>query len=88
MLNYYLKEEYINEVLTLLVKENSEEYYVQMAIAWALSVCLVKYYDKTIEVMKNSNLNLVTYNKALQKACESYRISEEKKEELRNLKKK
>lgn len=87
ILSYYIKEEYIDEVLELLVKENSTKYYVQMAVAWALSICLIKYYDKTMKALKNSNLNVVTYNKALQKACESYRIPQEKKEELRQLKK-
>lgn len=87
ILSYYITDQYIDEVLNLLVNENSEEYYVYMAVSWALSVCLVKYYDKTLDVMKSSNLNKITYNKALQKACESYRITAEQKQELRLLKK-
>lgn len=87
MLSHYINDDYIDEVLDILVNENSEEYYVYMAVAWALSVCLIKYYDKTLKVMKGSNLNKITYNKALQKACESYRISDEKKLELRRMKK-
>lgn len=86
MLNYYLKDEYIDEVLELLVNETCEDYYVYMAVAWALSVALVKYYDKTLNAMINSNLNRITYNKAIQKACESYRITKEQKEELKKLK--
>lgn len=87
MLSYYLKDEYIDEVLELLVNENSKDYYVYMAVAWALSVALVKYYDKTLSEMIHSDLNQITYNKAIQKACESYRITKEQKEELRKLKK-
>lgn len=87
MLSYYINDKYIDEVLALLVNEDSEDYYVYMAVAWALSVCLVKYYNKTLQVMKISNLNKITYNKAIQKARESYRITEEQKEALRKLKK-
>jgi len=86
MLSYYMKDEYIDEVLKLLLLENSQDHYVYMAVAWALSVALVKYYDRTLSVMKTSKLNTVTYNKAIQKACESYRITKEQKEELRGLK--
>lgn len=85
MLSYYLKDEYIDDVLKILTNENSQDYYVYMAVAWALSVALVKYYDKTLKVMQNSELNSITYNKAIQKACESYRITQEQKEELRKL---
>lgn len=87
MLDYYLNDDYIDEVLEILVNESSEDYYVYMAVAWALSVALVKYYDKTLGVMINSRLNVITYNKAIQKACESYRITKEQKEELKKLKK-
>lgn len=86
MLDYYINDTYIDEVLEILVSENSKDYYVYMAVAWALSVCLIKYYDKTKKAMQNSNLNIKTYNKALQKACESYRITEKQKEELRKIK--
>lgn len=87
MLSYYITDEYIDKVLELLVNENSQDYYVYMSVSWALSVCLVKYYDKTLEAMKNSDLNKITYNKALQKACESFRITKEQKIVLKMYKK-
>ena len=58
-----------------------------MAIAWAISICLIKYYDKTIKYLKKAKLDDWTYNKSLQKAIESYRISDEQKEYLRKMKK-
>ena len=60
-----------------------------MAIAWAISICLIKYYDKTIKYLKSKECKLdnFTYNKSLQKARESYRISKEQKEELQKMKK-
>ena len=58
-----------------------------MAIAWAISVALVKFYDDTIKYLKLSNLDEFTYNKAIQKAIESYRITDEQKNILRKMKK-
>ena len=58
-----------------------------MAVAWAISFCLIKFYDKTIEYLKNSKIDKFTYNKSIQKAIESYRITKEQKEFLRTLKK-
>ena len=58
-----------------------------MAVAWAISVCLVKFYYETVEYLKTADLDKFTYNKAIQKAIESYRISDERKQDLRKMKK-
>lgn len=84
---YFLNDEYINDVLEKLTNCNSELYYVQMAVAWALSVCFVKYYDKTLTVFKNCQLNKFTFNATIQKCVESFRIDKDKKEYLKTLKK-
>ena len=86
LLDYYIDEEHINIVLILCENVENEGYYVKMAVAWAISICLIKYYDVTKQYLKNSKLDDFTYNKSLQKALESYRISESKKIELRNMK--
>ena len=86
LLDYYIDEEHINIVLNLCENVKNECYYVKMAVAWAISICLIKYYDVTKQYLKNSKLDDFTYNKSLQKALESYRISESKKIELRNMK--
>lgn len=86
ILDYYINNEYIDEVLKILGDIKSDKYYIQMANAWAISACLVKYYDKTIEFLKNSTLDKFTYNKAIQKAIESYRITEDRKEILKIMK--
>ena len=59
-----------------------------MANAWAVSLCLIKYYDETIKYLKSKTCKLddFTYNKALQKARESFRITNEQKEELQKMK--
>ena len=85
LLFYYLNDDYIDEVLKLINSIKSEDYYVKMANAWLISICLVKYYDKTVKFLKSCQLDDWTYNKALQKAIESYRIKD--KEILRKMKK-
>ena len=84
LLFYYLNDDYIDEVLKLINSVKSEDYYVKMANAWLISICLVKYYDKTVKFLKSCQLDDWTYNKALQKAIESYRIKD--KETLRKMK--
>ena len=88
LLNYYINDTYIDKVLNILLNIKNEEYYVKMAISWGISICLIKYFDKTIEFLNTNKyiLDKWTYNKALQKGLESYRISKENKEILRNMK--
>lgn len=86
LLDYYIDEENIDEVLEIYNSINSDYYYVKMAVAWGLSFCLIKFWDKTIESLKNSKIDDFTYNKAIQKGIESYRISEENKKILRKMK--
>ncbi len=88
ILDYYIEEKYLEEIFRIFNNIQSEYYYVKMAIAWAISICLIKYYDKTINYLKNnSKIDKWTYNKSLQKAIESYRITKDQKELLKNMKK-
>ncbi|MBQ9519138.1 MAG: DNA alkylation repair protein [Firmicutes bacterium] len=86
LLSYYINDEYIDSTLKLLKKVKHEGYYAKMAVAWALSVAFVKYYKKTREFIQTNKFDKFTHNKAIQKACESYRVTDEQKEELRKLK--
>lgn len=88
ILDFYIEEEYLQKNFKIFDNINSQDYYVQMAVAWAISICLIKFYDETIKYLSNANLDTFTYNKALQKAIESYRITDENKEKLRQMKKK
>lgn len=88
ILDYYIEEKYLEEIFRIFNNIQSEYYYVKMAIAWAISISLIKYYDKTINYLKNnSKIDKWTYNKSLQKAIESYRITKDQKELLKNMKK-
>ena len=87
ILDYYIDEEYLKEDFKIFDDIKHEGYYVKMSVAWAISVCLIKYYEDTLEYLKKSKIDNWTYNKAIQKAIESYRISDERKQELRKIKK-
>ena len=87
ILDYYIEKEYLSKIFRIFNETKSEYYYVKMAVAWAISICLIKYYDETLEYLKNTNIDVFTYNKALQKGIESYRIDDIKKQTLRKMKK-
>ena len=85
LLNYYIEKERLEEIFEILKNIKSERYYVQMAVAWALSVCLVKYYDETYEFIKNNKLSKFVLLKTISKANDSYRLTKEQKEKLKEL---
>ena len=87
ILDYFIKEEYLQEIFEIFEKVKSDKYYVQMAEAWAISICLIRFYDETIEYLNKCTIDNFTYNKAIQKALESYRINDEQKKFLKSLKK-
>lgn len=90
LMDYFIDEEHIETNLDLLENINHEGYYVKMAVAWALSVCFVKYPEATRAFFKkeSNKLDDFTYNKAIQKIRESYRASKEDKDYLNQLKRK
>ena len=88
MLNYYITEEYIDIVLKSLDKISHDGYYVKMAVAWAVSICFIHFEDKTMDFLKNNNLDDFTYNKSLQKICESLRVNKDTKILIKSMKRK
>lgn len=86
ILNYYIEEEYLEEVFKMLNSINNEAYYVKMAKAWAIQVAFVSFPVESIKFLENNKLDDWTYNKALQKILESYKVSEETKQIIRNMK--
>ena len=86
-LNYYLTEEYIDKILDQIDKIMNQEYYAQMAIAWLISFAYIKQKEKTKKYIIQNKLDKFTQNKAIQKICESYRVSEQEKEILKKYKK-
>lgn len=82
---HYIDEEYINKVLQWMNRISHEGYYVKMAVAWALSVCYVKFPEPTMRLLEDNRLDDFTYNKTLQKITESYRVSKEQKAVIRGM---
>lgn len=87
ILDYYIDDEYLAKDFEIFNNVHHDGYYVKMAVAWAVSMCFVKYYDETVKWIVKSHLDNFTYNKSIQKAIESYRITKEQKSFLRELKK-
>ncbi|MCG7337621.1 DNA alkylation repair protein [Sporosarcina sp. ACRSM] len=88
LLNYYIDDAYIDKVLQSLDRIKHEGYYVKMAVAWAISICYVKLPELTMSYLNKNTLDDFTYNKALQKITESYRVDKETKEQIRSMKRK
>ncbi len=86
LLCYFLDENFNDSILEYVLSIKSENYYINMAIAWFYSVALVKQYDKTIIILEQKILPKFVQNKSIQKAIESFRISQDKKLYLRTLK--
>ena len=88
ILNYYIQEERLEEIFRIIASVKLEDYYAKMANAWLISYCFIKYYSKTLAFYQTNNtIDEWTYNKGIQKAIESYRLTEQQKKVLRNLKK-
>lgn len=82
LMDYFITEEYIDRVLDIYRNLRHDAYYVNMAIAWALSVCFVKFRAKTLALLQEQVLSPWVQNKAIQKCRESRRVSAEDKELL------
>lgn len=85
-MQHFIDEEHLDELFSLYDGIRHEGYYVRMAVAWALSVCFVKFPERTLAYLKQNSLDKFTYNKALQKITESYRVDTATKEVIRGMK--
>ena len=88
LMEHFLDEDFKTSYLTKVSKIRSEEYYVNMMIAWYFATALAKQYDAALPFIENQKLSIWTHNKTIQKAVESYRITPEQKEYLKSLKRK
>lgn len=86
LMQYFLDEDFDLEYPKMVLTIHSEEYYVKMMIAWYFATALAKQYESILPFLENQRLEMWTHNKAIQKAIESYRISNQQKEYLRTLK--
>lgn len=86
LMQHFLDEDFDLRYPEMISKLRSEEYYVNMMIAWYFATALAKQYEAVLPFLENNCLEPWTHNKAIQKALESYRISDERKKYLRTLK--
>lgn len=85
MMDYYLNDRYIDKVLYAYDYIRHDGYYVKMAVAWGLATAYVRYPGKTMALMEDNNIDDDTYNKAISKMLESFRISDDDKEILKSM---
>lgn len=86
LMQHFLGEDFSLEFPKMILKIRSEEYYVKMMVAWYFATALAKQYDAVLPFLEDKSLEKWTHNKAIQKALESYRVSDEQKNYLRTLK--
>lgn len=96
LMSHYLNDDYIDDVIQVLDSlytgerpDKSDYYYAKMGVAWAVATLAAKFPQKCLSYMKSpqNHLDGWTYNKAIQKMCESFRVREEIKEMMKSLRK-
>ena len=85
LMEHFLDEDFDGQYPEMVAKVKSDEYYINMMIAWYFATALAKQYDAAFPFIEGYKLDPWTHNKTIQKAIESYRISPEQKEMLRRL---
>jgi 3-methyladenine DNA glycosylase AlkD len=88
LMEFFICDEYIDQLFPLFDNVRQEGYYAKMAVAWAVSECFIKYPKRTTPYLQSNQLEDWTYNKALQKIIESNRVDEETKDKIRSMKRK
>lgn len=85
LMNEYLDHDFKPECLELVASVKGEDYYLKMMVAWYFATALAKQYDATIPIFEKHELSEWVHKKAISKAIESYRVTEEHKNYLKNL---
>ena len=88
LMEHFLDDDFDPEYPKLVAKVKSDEYYVNMMIAWYFATALAKQHDAVIPYLEEQKLDVWTHNKTIQKARESYRITPAQKKYLKTLKRK
>lgn len=86
LMSHFLDDDFKKEYLEIPAKIKSDEYYVNMMIAWFYATSLAKQWESTIPYLENKRFDKWVHNKIIQKSIESYRIADSQKEYLRSLK--
>ena len=87
-MDLFLGEDYNPDCAKAVALVKSEEYYINMMRAWYFATALAKNYDETVSYLEENRLDKWTHNKTIQKAVESFRVTDEHKSYLKTLKRK
>lgn len=89
LLSHYLNDEYITKVIEVLDRLNTDKYYAQMGVAWAIATIMGKYPELCLQYLqsKKCRLDPVTYNKSIRKINESFRVNDKIKQIVKQMKK-
>ena len=87
LLSHYMSEAYLPLIFSYLLRADSDRYYEMMGAAWLLAEVLVRHYDRGVLFLREGKLVKRLQNKAIQKACESFRLTDSQKCLLKTLKK-
>ena len=86
LMTHFADEDFLPEYPELVCSVKSGEYYIDMMVAWYFATLLAKQYESIMPYLESRRLPVWTHNKAIQKACESRRITPAQKDHLRTLK--
>ena len=86
LMQHFLDEDFSSEYLDMVSRIRRDEYYINMEIAWYMATALAKQWDEVIPYLEQKKMEPWVHNKTIQKARESYRITDEQKEYLKKLK--
>ena len=84
-MSHFIDDDHVDALLEDIAGHDNPGYYYRMGAAWAVSVCYVKYPEKTMVLLESDRLEVWTHNKSIQKIRESLRVSAEEKELLKGL---
>ena len=85
LMNEFLGDDFREEYLKIVASKKGEDYYLKMMVAWYFATALAKRYDESVRYFEDRRLDEWVHRKAIQKAVESYRVTEEHKEYLKSL---
>ena len=85
-MTYFLDDRFDIKFLERVSQIKSDEYYINMMKAWFFATALAKQYESTVSFIEKNRLSKWVHNKTIQKAVESYRITDAQKEHLKSLK--
>ena len=83
LMNEFLDDDFKDEYLELVASKEGDDYYLKMMVAWYFATALAKKYDESVKYIEGRKLDDWIHKKAIQKAAESFRVTDEHKEHLK-----